>query len=196
MQKTNLSSKIYFGENDTTRTLYLTYRNTCHRLYGIFYMPFRFLIRSILFTIRVIKAQYLENNVKDIEALNRGYYQTLLMGTNHSLGNSFLQSSNSNVETLSSDLVQVRKFLAGSLDYHQVLRVHLQNRALQQKAYFHVTPFQSFVCLFGELVLKILYFVRERTSHKQYLFPVQSFLAIEPILNIQIIVAMPLYFCS
>ena len=169
MQKTNLSSKIYFGENDTTRTLYLTYRDTCHRLYGIFYMPFRFLIRSILFTIRVIKAQYLENNVKDIEALNRGYYQTLLMGTNHSLGKSFRQSSNSNVETLSSDLVQARKFLAGSLDYHQVLRVHLQNRALQQKAYFHVTPFQSFVCLFGELVLKILYFVRERTSHKQYL---------------------------
>ena len=90
MQKTNLSSEIYFGENDTTRTLYLTYRDTCHRLCGIFYMPFRFVIRSISFTIRVIKAQYLENNVKDIEALNRGYYQTLLMGTNHSLGNSFL----------------------------------------------------------------------------------------------------------
>ena len=45
------------------------------------------------------------------------------------------------------------------------------------------------ICDIFEILMKI----RERTSHKQYLFPVQSFLAIEPILNIQVIVAMTSY---
>ena len=37
--------------------------------------------------------------------------------------------------------------------------------------------------------------IRERTSNKQYLFPVQSFLAIDPN-SIQVIVVMTMYLCS